>query len=218
MRKILIAAIAASVVGVAGADAANQELGPQQYQDQTREQPQARAYLSYNFGGDNHRRGLAAPLHYGLRFDYDGRLRQQDAGVVTTPLMQFDHDNRGESVALAGGVPFAAHNLRMNQDGDGSGSSSSGGSSEGGWTFFDWTLLAVGVGGAGYLIYEATKGHNSPNAQPASSSSSGGGGLLGTGLLGYAEFPSAGYGETRDFEQQRWLDGGTGQMGDLGGK
>ena len=217
MRKIFIAAIAASTIGVAWADASIQD---QQYQDQTRNQPQARAYLSYSFGGDSRRRGLAAPLHYGLRIDYDSRLRQQNAGVVTTPLLQFDHDNRGESLALANGVPFAARNLRMNQDA-GSGSSSSGGSSSNsGWTFFDWTLLAVGLGGAGYLIYDVSKGHhNSPNAQPASSSggSSGGGGLLGTGLLGFTEIQTS-YDEGRDFEQQHWLDGGSGQMGDLGGK
>jgi len=214
MRKIFIAAIAASTIGVAWADASIQD---QQYQDQTRNQPQARAYLNYSFGGNSHSKGLAAPLHYGLRIDYDSRLRQQNAGVVTTPLLQFDHDNRGESLALANGVPFAAHNLRMNQDA-GSGSSTSGsGSSNSGWTFFDWTLLAVGLGGTGFLIYEVTKGHNSPNAAPASSTSSGGGGLLGTGLLGFTEIQTS-YDEGRDFEQQHWLDGGSGQMGDLGGK
>jgi len=220
MRKTLVAIIAASTIGVVWADASSQE----QYQQQFRDQPQARAYLSYTFGGDSHRRGLAAPLHYGLRFDYDSRLRQNSGdGVVTaTPLLQFDRDNRGESMALASGVPFAAHNLRRNEDA-GSGSSTSGGGSDSGWSFFDWTLLAVGIGGAGYLIYDATKGHSSPN--PKSSSTTGsttsgsttGGGLLGTGLLGFAEVQTS-YDAERDFQQQRWLDGGTGQMGDLGGK
>jgi len=216
MRKTFVAIIAASTMGVVWADASSQE---QYQQQQFRDQPQARAYLSYSFGGDSSRRGLAAPLHYGLRIDYDSRLRQ-NAGVTTTPLLQFDHDNRGESMALASGIPFAARNLRRNED---SGSTSSGGGSDsGGWTFFDWTLLAVGIGGAGYLIYDATKGHNSPDAKPASSGSttSGsttGGGLLGTGLLGFAELQTS-YDADRDFQQQHWLDGGTGQMGDLGGK
>jgi len=195
MRKTFVAIIAASTMGVVWADASSQE---QYQQQQFRDQPQARAYLSYSFGGDSSRRGLAAPLHYGLRIDYDSRLRQ-NAGVTTTPLLQFDHDNRGESMALASGIPFAARNLRRNED---SGSTSSGGGSDsGGWTFFDWTLLAVGIGGAGCTTSGSTTG----------------GGLLGTGLLGFAELQTS-YDADRDFQQQHWLDGGTGQMGDLGGK
>ena len=42
-------------------------------------------------------------------------------------------------------------------------------------------------------------------------------GLLCTGLLGLADNPTS-YDADRDFERQRWLDGGTGQMGDLGGR
>ncbi len=222
MRKTLVAIIAASTIGVVWADASSQE----QYQQQFRDQPEARAYLSYNFGGDSQRRGLAAPLHYGLRIDYDSRLRQS-SGVTTapTPLLQFDRDNRGQSLALASGIPFAAHNLRLHQDGGSGSSTSSGGGSDSGWSFFDWTLLAVGIGGAGYLIYDATKGHDSPDAKPSGSTTSGSttsgsttaGGLLGTGLLGFADVQTS-YDVDRDFQQQHWLDGGTGQMGDLGGK
>ncbi len=243
MRKFVIASVAAATVGLAWAEGPGQE----QYQQQFRDQPQARAYLSYNFGGDNRRRGLAAPLHYGLRLDYDSRLRQ-GSSVVTTPLLQLDHDNRGESMAFANGVPFAARNLRLNED---AGSGASTGSSSG-WSYFDWGLLAVGIGGTGYLIYDATKGHNSPDAKPTSGSTTGTttgvvntvtGVVTGvvntvtgvvntvTGVVTGVVNAVTGYAGPRtvegvlpfdpvdrtDPQYQKWLDGGTGQMGDLGG-
>ncbi len=209
MRKTFVAIIAAGAVGVVWADATTN-------QEQFRDQPEARAYLSYNFGSHD-RHSVAAPLHYGLRLDHDSRLNavgSEGIRVQLPALLQLDHDSRGETLASANGLPFAGRNLRLNQDDNGSS-----GSSGGGWNFFDWTLLAVGVGGAGYLIYDATKGKNSPDGKPTSGSTTGGttGGLLGTGLLGLADNPTS-YDSDRDFARQHWLDGGTGQMGDLGGR
>lgn len=218
MRKIFVAIVAAGAVGAVWADAT-----VQQYQDQTRfqEQPRASAYLSYGFGGDTHRSNAPASLHYGLRLDHDSRVRS-NSGVALPPLLQLDHDSIGETLASANGIPFAGRNLRLNDDA-GSGSSTGGGS-DSGWSFFDWGLLAVGVGGAGYLISQAVRGKDSPKAAPGSTGSSGSGGSSSSssgGLLGGLLLTGASSGgsmdEDRDFEKQRWLDGGTGQMGDLGG-
>lgn len=222
MRKTFVAIIAASAVGVVWADATTN-------QEQFRDQPEARAYFSYTFGGQASR-GQPAPLHYGLRLDHDSRMNAvgSDGMRVQLPaLLQLDRNNRGETLASANGLPFAGFNLRVHQNDSGSGSSpdssssgSSGGSTEaGGWTFFDWSLLAIGLGGAGYLIYDATKGKDSPDGKSTNSSgSTTGGGLLGLGLLGLADNPTSYDIDERDFERQHWLDGGTGQMGDLGGR
>ena len=224
MRKTFVAIIAAGAVGAVWADATTS-------QEQFRDQPEARAYLSYSFGGEA-RRSQPAPLHYGLRLDHDSRLRERANGVQLPALLQLDHDNRGETLATANGLAFAGLNLRVHQNdssGSGSDSSSSGSGSSsdssgggtanaGGWTFFDWSLLAVGLGGAGYLIYDATKGKNSPDGKSTSSSGSTCTGLLCTGLLGLADNPTSYDLDERDFARQRWLDGGTGQMGDLGGR
>jgi hypothetical protein len=222
MRKTFVAIIAAGAVGVVWADATTN-------QEQFRDQPEARAYFSYTFGGQASR-SQPAPLHYGLRLDHDSRMNAVGADgikVQMPALLQFDHDNRGESLASANGVPFAGLNLRVRQDGmnayglhqNDSGSSDS--TNAGGWTFFDWSLLAIGLGGAGYLIYDATKGKDSPDGKSTSSTTGGsstGGGLLGLGLLGLADNATSYDLDERDFERQRWLDGGTGQMGDLGGR
>ena len=231
MYKTLIAIIAAGTVGAAWADASIQQ---QQYQDQFRERPEARAYLSYSFGGGNHVRQSEAPLHYGLRLDHGSRIGQSsglNGGMNMPALFQIDRDSRGTTLASTNGMLFAGHNLRLNQDDSGSGSG--GGSQDGGWSFFDWSLLAVGVAGAGFLIYHATEGHDSPDAKKSSSGSSGsgsssggsgsgsssGGGLLckllgtclgdGSAQAADAERPDPGY--------IRWLDGGNGHMGDIGG-
>ncbi|HZR36254.1 MAG TPA: hypothetical protein VFA75_12835 [Nevskia sp.] len=213
MRKTFVAIIAAGAVGAVWADATTN-------QEQFRDQPEARAYLSYGFGSHD-RHSTAAPLHYGLRLDHGSRVNAvgNDGVRMQLPaLLQLDHDNRGETLASANGLPFAGRNLRLNQDDSGSGNSSGGGGGgDSGWNFFDWSLLAVGLGGAGYLIYDATKGKDSPDGKPANSGGSNCTGLLCTGLLGLADNPTS-YDADRDFERQRWLDGGTGQMGDLGGR
>jgi len=235
MRRTFVAIIAAGAVGVVWADATTS-------QEQFRDQPEARAYLSYSFGAKD-RNSLPAPLHYGLRLDHDSRLRGAAYGTVP-PLLQLDHDNRGETLALANGVPFAGRNLRLNQD-DSAGAGSATG---GGWTFFDWSLLAIGIGGAGYLIYDATKGKSSPDGKPAGSTTGTSTGVVTgvvntvtgvvtgvvntvTGVVTGVVNAVNGYSGSRsvqgvlpfdpvdrtDPQYQKWLDGGTGQMGDLGG-
>jgi hypothetical protein len=233
MRKTFVAIIAAGAVGAVWADAATN-------QEQFRDQPEAHAYLSFNFGGRDNRHTTDAPFHYGLRMDHDSRLRAA-AGAPLPPLLQVDRNNRGETLALANGVPFAARNLRLNQD---SGGGTSSGGNDSGWTFFDWSLLAVGLGGAGYLIYNATKGKDSPNGTPAGNTTGSSNGVV-TGLVntvtgvvtgvvntvtgvvnsvtGYSG-PRSVQGvlpfdpvDRSDPTYQKWLDGGHGQMGDLGG-
>jgi len=239
MRQTVIALIAAGGLGLVWADGYGQ-------QEQFRDQPQAGAYLSYGFGGVP-LRDAPAPLHYGLKLDHDSRLR--DARPWTPPLFQLDFDNRGETLASFNGVPFAGRNLRLNQDdGGGTSSTTGGGDSKGGFTFFDWTLLAIGVGGAGYLIAEATKGHDSPDPPPSNSGGGSTNGLVNavtgvvtgvvntvTGVVntvtGVLTGSTNGFAGQRtvpgvlpfdppdrtDPSYQKWLDGGTGQMGDLGG-
>jgi hypothetical protein len=242
MRQTVIALIAAGSLGQAFA----QGGGPQ---EQFRDQPQAGAYLSYGFGGVP-LRDAPAPLHYGFKLDHDSRLRE--AQPWTPPLFQLDFDNRGQTLASFNGIPFAGRNLRLNQDDGGGSASTTGGSeSKGGFTFFDWTLLAIGVGGAGYLIAEATKGHDSPDPPPSNAGGGGGGGTNGlvntvtgvvtgvvntvtgvvntvtgvltgstTGFAGQRTVPGVlpfDPPERNDPSYQKWLDGGTGQMGDLGG-
>ncbi len=68
-------------------------------QEQFRDQPEARAYFSYSFGTQS-TRSQAAPLHYGLRLDHDSRMNAVGSDGIRPQLLallQFDHDNRGES-------------------------------------------------------------------------------------------------------------------------
>jgi hypothetical protein len=221
MRKTFVAIVAAGAMGAVWADAT--AVG-EQYQDQTRfqDQPRASAYLSYGFGGNTHRSNAPASLHYGLRLDHDSRVHTS-SGVALPPLFQLDHDNVGETLASANGIPFAGRNLRLNQNGDNTGGSSGGGS-DSGWSFFDWGLLAVGVAGTGFLVAEATKGKNSPNAAPSSAASSSGGAsssssgvcVLSTCLptlapTDYSDY----YGAEQTPEHERWLNQDHGHMGDL---
>lgn len=212
MRKTFVAIIAATTLGIAWADGVTN-------QDQFRDQPQARAYLTYGFG--HAASDVAAPLHYGLRLDHESRLYADTATGLPvdvqaqTPLAQFDLDNRGALLASLNGVPFAGVNVRLNDD---SGGGSAPQTQPGGFTFFDWALLAVGVGGAGVLIAEATKGKNDPNPPAGSTTGGSTGGLLGGLTGGFTDVrTTAAFDEERNLARQKWLDSGTGHMGDLGG-
>lgn len=213
MRKIFVAIVAAGAMGAVWADAT-----VQQYQDQTRFQdhPQASAYLSYSFGGDTHRHNAPAALHYGLRLNHDSRASTSN-GAGLPPLLQVDHDNLGETLASANGLAFAGRNLRLNDDSAPAGGG--GGGSDSGWSFFDWGLLAVGVGGAGYLISQAVRGKDSPKASPSSSSSSSSGScVLGIcALTSNSHGSSGGDAPADDSEDASWKQNGIGQMGDLSG-
>lgn len=100
----------------------------------------------------------------------------------------------------------------------------------------DWTLLAAGVAGVGLAVSEVSGANETPD-RPGFGGGTGGGGTSGTTTGGgcsttvgptgvclttmtYAPnkwitpFDTAHH----DPEYQKWLDGGTGQMGDLGGR
>lgn len=206
-------------------------------------QPSANAYLSLDFGHPNPAKATFSPLHYGLRMSYDNRLLSA-SGNALPPLAQLDFDARGNRIGSVGGVPFMARirpPLKQN-DGEGGGDAPTGGAGSGGIEFFDIALLGVGIAGLGYLIYEVAKNDESPDPTPGETTgggllggSTGGllGGLLGGGTTGSSTGGTTGGGllggllgggfagasaqvpGERDIERQRWLDGGTGQMGDL---
>jgi hypothetical protein len=98
------------------------------------------------------------------------------------------------------------------------------------YTALDWALLAVGLVGIGYVTTEIIDGSESPNPTENGNGGTTGdavtplggvvgavggvvGGVLGD-VIGYRSIAASGLSE-RDIERQRWLDGGTGQMGDL---
>lgn len=94
-----------------------------------------------------------------------------------------------------------------------------------GYNAVDWGLLAVGAVGVGFIASEVSNGDEDPDlgADGGSSGTTTGGttggtlgGLLG-GLTGGLTERTPGIGDERNPEHQKWLDGGTGQMGDLGG-
>ena len=216
--------------------------GPDQYS------AEARAYVNYAFGAPATRALKQANLHYGLRLDavqvagYSNFITPLREDAQPRSLLQFEGSSRGDAIAALNGVPFAAHFTGLNQDDSGGGAPTT----EGGFTWFDWGLLAVGVGGVGYAIARAAKGSDSPDPAPSGGSSGGssGGGLTSGGLTsggltsgGSSGGSSGGLtsggltsggltsgGWTRvnadafnnpDPAYQRWLDGGTGHMGDL---
>lgn len=88
----------------------------------------------------------------------------------------------------------------------------------------DWGLLAIGAVGLGYTVGEVANGDENVAGGStdggAGAGADDGGGLLDGGLLD-GGLPGGFQGErligntARDLEYQKWLDGGTGQMGDL---
>jgi hypothetical protein len=89
-----------------------------------------------------------------------------------------------------------------------------------GYNAIDWSLLAVGAVGIGYIASEVTNGDE--DQDPTASGGGGGGGSTNTCVVSPICIPlglrntAAGTG-TRDPAYDEWLDGGTGHMGDLGG-
>lgn len=87
-----------------------------------------------------------------------------------------------------------------------------------GYNAIDWGLVAVGAAGLGFVATEVVDAEDKAPAGNGDGGGSDGGGLLG-GLLGGLTAPGTGAGAivlARDPELHKWLDGGTGQMGDLG--
>ena len=200
MRKFLIAASVLAGLGIGTlASAANSDdiVGQS-----------AKAYMNFGFGGKDS--SLPGNFHYGLRLDHDTRTSQM--GQMSRPaIMQVDFNAKnGFSSALVNGVPFASHVSRFDEDG-----------SDTSYTMLDWGLLAVGAVGLGFGIAEVLKTKDDPDSKATPTNPTGNttgsllGGLLG-GLLGATYAGGSGSGDSAaDAERQAWLDGGTGQMGDL---
>lgn len=207
MRSIALAAATAGVLATAG-------LAQADTWDRSAES-RASAYVGMEFGGTT-AASRDLPLHYGLRFDQARGHGQQADPFGGTPFAMADFTAQGLERISFNGVPMvrrvAIPGKRANGDG-----------TEYQWT--DWALIAVAAAGFGYLIYEISEGDDDDEPEPAPEAGEDtGGGLLGGGLLGGllgGGYRDGGYvrglGERVDPDYQRWLDGGSGQMGDLGG-
>jgi hypothetical protein len=254
MRKYLISAGIASwvVVGVAAGGGPDDQL--QQYS------AQGRAYMTYDFGGARRSNDAPMPLHYGFRVDSESRLAEERYTGVTDhrfpALMQMDFASDGSRTASVNGIPFAGRALVLRQnDGSSPDSGAPTATSEpGGFTWFDWGLLAVGLGGLGYIIAEVSKGKDSPDPPPPATAGTTTGAATAavnaitgvvngvvntatgtvnavTGAVNGVLTGTTGFTGSRSVEgvlpfdpvdrddpnYQKWLDGGKGQMGDLGG-
>ncbi|TAJ52236.1 MAG: hypothetical protein EPN60_07230 [Nevskiaceae bacterium] len=181
------------------------------------EAPEARAYLSIGYG---QAKQVPSQFFYGLRLDHDSRSELRGAA----PIAQLSFDRDGFESARLNGLPFTRR-LSANQD-EGSGGSEGGMFSN--YSALDWTLLAVGAVGIGFAVSQVADSEDTPDPAPGSSSggssaggssggssSSGGSGSSGGGLLGGYADPHAAGDDRRSAEYADWLDGGTGQMGDL---
>jgi hypothetical protein len=212
MRTLLLSTAVAALSGAAMlAVAADADMAA----------PEARAYATLSFGGapsTNQR-----SFHYGLRLDYqDGPARS-----ARPPVMDWRFDRSGLVDTRLNGLNVVRR-LALNQDesyGDyGSGS----GEATTTYSVIDWTLVAVGVVGIGFVAAEALD--TEETADPSPPDDNGGGGLTDLPIdpildlvldtvLGFkgdgGMLPT--HESYRDIQQQRWLDSGTGQMGDLGG-
>jgi hypothetical protein len=167
--------------------------------------PAARAYLSLGFGAGSGQQD--SPLHAGLRIDRDSSLQWTQA----EPVARVDFDRSGLTEATLNGVPMVARDpVVYQQDGD----------IIYNWT--DWAVLAAGAAGLGFIIFEVADNEDDEELQPVDDGNGdgdggnggddgGGGGLLG-GLLG---FQAEDTGTLSASEYRAWMDGGTGQMGDL---
>lgn len=228
MHKLTTAALAAALLGVAYAATAGSG-------NPDGRMPDASAYVSLGFGGAPQ---VQAPLAYGFQFGDTSQssVRQQIESRFggdrewRAPLLRVDFSRGGWRTAKLDGVPMFKQKLGLQQDGGGGGWFSD-------WSALDWGLLVVGTAGVGVLAAQALGGKNSPENSTATTtgSTTGGsttgsttgstGGTTGGGLLGGLLGGRTGgltsidnsTEQLRDVEYQRYLDGGTGHMGDIGG-
>jgi hypothetical protein len=262
MRKYMVAAMATGWIGIGFAAGTTPDEQFAQYS------AQGRAYLSYDFGGPRRSNDAAMPLHYGFRVDSESRLADERYTGLTDrqmpAMLQLDFAADGTRIARLNGIPFAGRSyiLRQNDGSPDSGAPAAATGEPGGFTWFDWGLLAVGVGGLGYIIAEVSKGKDSPDPPAAASgTTTAGGTVVGTvtgvvtgvvnavtgavtnttavtgtvtGVLNTVTgvlTGTTGFTSSRTIDgvlpfdpvdhndpaYQKWLDGGNGQMGDLGG-
>lgn len=191
------------------------------YAASPREQaPEARAYLSIGYGQPKQQ---ANSFFYGLRLDHDSRSELASAA----PIAQLAFDRQGFSSASLNGMPFTRRLVSRQDEG---GETSGEGGMFSNFSGIDWTLLAVGAVGIGFAIQQVADSEDTPD--PAGGASTGGstggttagGGTAGGGLLGgllggltggYAGRLGAEDDRQASAEYRDWLDGGSGQMGDL---
>ena len=165
--------------------------------------PAARAYLSLGFGASNDYQ--QSQLRAGLRIDRNTTLDWTQA----EPIARVDFDTAGLTEATLNGVPMVARDpVVYQQDGD---------------IIYNWTawaVLAAGAAGLGFIIFEVADNEDDEELQPVDDGNGDGdggnggddgGGLLG-GLLG---FQAEDTGTLSASEYRAWMEGGTGQMGDL---
>lgn len=199
MRKGLIAAaVAGSLATITAAFAV----------DPSQRLPGAMAYVEAGFGGSAEARG-DRHFFYGLRLDHDRRF----GGAPRAPLFQAQFSREGFDTASFNGLPFAMRVRQADQFG-----------TQLEYSLFDYGLAAVGLLGVGYAIFEVVDAEDEtpdPTPTPTPPPDDGGG----LPLVGDLPLPGL-FTESRalpdaadraDPAYQRWLDGGTGQMGDLGG-
>ncbi|HWU68012.1 MAG TPA: hypothetical protein VN046_03975 [Stenotrophobium sp.] len=141
MRKLLVG-IAASVF-ISGTITLAEAAGPDF------SNPQTRAYVNLAFGGSDAHSSLANGLHYGLRLDRNDALGRSG---LAPAISQLDFNASGFSDMSVNGVPFLSRSLQLNEDGQSTS-----------FTVFDWGLLAAGVAGLGFAVYEVTKSKESPD-------------------------------------------------------
>lgn len=164
--------------------------------------PAARAYLSLGFGASSSDH-LQSPLRAGLRIDRNSTSQWTQA----EPIARVDFDRSGLTEATLNGVPLVARDpVVYQQDGD----------IVYNWT--DWGLLALGAAGLGFVIYEVADNEDDEDPEPVDGGDGGdggGGGLLGGLLGGLTGFQADDTGTLSSREYRAWMEGGTGQMGDL---
>jgi hypothetical protein len=171
--------------------------------------PETRAYATFSFGGTQ--KPEQSAFHYGLRVDYQDRL----ATVARPAVMDLRFDRAGLLDTRINGLPVVQR-LSLNQDEYGSNLPTTS------YSIVDWGLVALGAVGIGFIAAETLGTEESPDPAPAPPPSSGGL-LVGTivdqlsvdGGRDFGFLPT--YSERETIERERWLNSGSGQMGDLGG-
>ncbi|HVT34389.1 MAG TPA: hypothetical protein VHE37_02310 [Nevskiaceae bacterium] len=232
MQKIMTAVCLGTMMGAAMLAAA---AGPAD------SRPETRAYFSYGFGAHQ----LPSNFHYGLRLDQDSRYAapgtpavmqvdmsgdgtlnarlngvnllsrnfsaNQEEGATAAAATSYSVADWGLIVLGAAGVGYAGYEVSKSHKDDSSSSSTTGTSTGGGSTTGNSTTGGSTTGG---LLGGGVLGGGSTTGGSTTGGSTTGGSTTG-GVLGLAEYGAqseASY-HTRDY--QEWLDGGTGQMGDL---
>jgi hypothetical protein len=186
------------------------------------------AQLSYAFGGQ---RAMTAPLHFSMQLD-----ASRNAGDGwQPPLLRFDFNSVNGGLARLGGLPLIRTSVRLGQfEDDGFDAGAEG--AERGWfdfvdfefseyTWKDWTMLGGSVVVVGLAANELLDSDSSSSPPDEGGNGDGGGGGLPLPdpceELPVCPLPVAGASRSpganaaTDPAYLEWLNGGTGQMGDL---